>query len=387
MKISILTPDFSSNCFGRAWLLAKLLQNHYQIEVIGPAFNDRIWKPLEDSCDFELKMVKGYANGRFQLKKMLRMITGDIIYASKPLMASFGVGLLKRIITKKPLALDVDDWELHLGSAFDNLSGTPRKLISLSLSVFNIKSYFYNKLLDIFVPYADFISVSSQVLRSNYGGTVVYHCRNANNFRPDQFRSSALRRKHLPENVRNHFIIGFIGSPRPHKGLEDLIDALSLLDNKTLSLMVVGTQDDSYCANLKKRVLDLALTDRVIFFPVTPFDKLPEFLSITDLVVIPQRQRPASYGQVPAKIFDAMAMARPIIATDTSDIPEILNGCGWIVGPENPAQLAEKIQYVYDHYDDARKLGTKAREKLISHYNYDTFQNKLVNIFENIGKQ
>lgn len=42
MKISILTPDFSHNCFGRAWLLAKVLQRHYDIEVIGPAFGDGI---------------------------------------------------------------------------------------------------------------------------------------------------------------------------------------------------------------------------------------------------------------------------------------------------------------------------------------------------------
>ena len=30
-----------------------------------------------------------------------------------------------------------------------------------------------------------------------------------------------------------------------------------------------------------------------------------------------------------------MAMARPIVATSVSDLPEILNGCGWIVPPDN----------------------------------------------------
>jgi len=46
MKISILTPDFSHNCFGRPWLLAKVLQKHYDVEMIGPAFGDGIWSPL-----------------------------------------------------------------------------------------------------------------------------------------------------------------------------------------------------------------------------------------------------------------------------------------------------------------------------------------------------
>ena len=74
MKISILAPDFSHNCFGRAWLLAKVLQRHYDVEVIGPVFGEGIWKPLANICDFDLKSVKGYANGRFELRKMLRMI-------------------------------------------------------------------------------------------------------------------------------------------------------------------------------------------------------------------------------------------------------------------------------------------------------------------------
>ena len=118
MKISILTPDYSNNCFGRAWLLAKLLQRRYKIEMVGPAFGTGIWKPLRNACDFQTKIVKGNPGGRFEFKKMLNLISGDMIYATKPLMASFGVGLVKKIRTRKPLVLDIDDWELGFGKEF-----------------------------------------------------------------------------------------------------------------------------------------------------------------------------------------------------------------------------------------------------------------------------
>ena len=52
---------------------------------------------------------------------------------------------------------------------------------------------------------------------------------------------------------------------------------------------------------------------------------------------------------MPAKVFDAMAMAKPIIATNVSDLPEFLDGCGWTVAPEKPKQLADTIQYVFNH--------------------------------------
>ena len=80
-------------------------------------------------------------------------------------------------------------------------------------------------------------------------------------------------------------------------------------------------------------------------------------------MIIPQRRKAASYGQVPAKIFDAMAVARPIMATNTSDIPEILDGCGWIVEPENTKPLAEKIQHVFNHPTEDTEMGLKPREK------------------------
>ena len=46
MKISILTPDLSHNCLGRAYLLAKILQRHYEVEIVCPIFGDGIWEPV-----------------------------------------------------------------------------------------------------------------------------------------------------------------------------------------------------------------------------------------------------------------------------------------------------------------------------------------------------
>jgi len=57
-----------------------------------------------------------------------------------------------------------------------------------------------------------------------------------------------------------------------------------------------------------------------------------------------------------------MAMAKPIISTNVSDIPEILDGVGWVVEPENPKQLAETIQYAFDHPVEANARQTDVKE-------------------------
>jgi glycosyltransferase involved in cell wall biosynthesis len=48
----------------------------------------------------------------------------------------------------------------------------------------------------------------------------------------------------------------------------------------------------------------------------------------------------ATVGQIPAKLFDAMAMAKPIVATDVNDFAGILDGCGLVVKPGMPEEPA-----------------------------------------------
>ncbi|NIO20538.1 MAG: glycosyltransferase, partial [Candidatus Aenigmarchaeota archaeon] len=90
-----------------------------------------------------------------------------------------------------------------------------------------------------------------------------------------------------------------------------------------------------------------------------PFHRIPEYLACSDLVVIPQNNVPSNFAQVPAKLFDAMAMAKPIISTKMSDMPEILEDCGFIVDPDNPRDLAGKIDYILTNPDEAKEIGEK----------------------------
>ncbi len=58
MKISTLIPDLSHNCLGRAYLLAKILQRHYEVEIVGPIFGDGIWEPVANNESIIYKSVK-----------------------------------------------------------------------------------------------------------------------------------------------------------------------------------------------------------------------------------------------------------------------------------------------------------------------------------------
>ena len=384
MKISVLTPDLSHNCLGRAYLLAKILQRHYEVEIVGPVFGDEIWEPVANDKSITYKSVKicGMFKPYWQIKELIKKIEGDVIYTSKPLFTSFGVGLFKKLFDSKPLVLDIDDWQMgFMKESYKNLS-IARRLKSLAASalcLYSVGSYWNNLLGEKLSCLVDGITVSNSFLQDKFGGTIVWHARDTETFDPVKFDKYLLREKYQIEKTNK--VVMFFGTPRPHKGMEDLIKATNLIKDQDVILVVVGIDNrDLYCKNLVSSAKEM-LGDKFKGFGLQSFEKVSEFLSMADVVVIPQKRNFSTIGQIPAKVFDAMAMAKPIIATNVSDLPFILDGCGWIVEPESPEQLAETIQYVLNNLEGAEEMGWEARQKCIEKYSWDAMEKVLLGVF------
>jgi glycosyltransferase involved in cell wall biosynthesis len=160
----------------------------------------------------------------------------------------------------------------------------------------------------------------------------------------------------------------------PSKGLEDLLEAVSVVGDRKLRVLVVGSfrHDPKYRQRLLERY-----GNRVVLIGPRPHTEMPMFLAIADMVVLPQRVTRATIAQVPGKVFEAMAMARPIVATAVSDLPEILDGCGIVVPPESVDRLAEAIDQLLSRPEDARALGQDARVRCREHYSWDAMERVL----------
>jgi glycosyltransferase involved in cell wall biosynthesis len=370
LKISILSYDLSHNCLGRAYLLAKVLQRSYDVEIIGPTFGDGIWGPV-NTDEFDYVSVPGECYPKFipSINKMLNYIDGDVIYAIKPKPTSYGIGLIKKMSAKTPLVLDVDDWEVGFSS------NSKFQFIKKScLSIRGPNGLLYTYLMEKLSGLADDVTVSSTFLQNKFGGIIVPHGRDTDTFDPKKFDGDLIRSKY---GFSDEKIIMFFGTPRPHKGLEEIIHAMKLIKRKDLKLVIVGANDDQYTRNLKNLGSDI-----IHMYGMKPFSKVPEFLSMANMIVLPQRNNSSAVGQIPAKVFDAMAMAKPIIATRVSDLPIILDGCGLIVEPGNINALSDSILWVLENETEAKKLGNKARIKCINKYSWSSMEYTLSGIFD-----
>src|SRR5205823_3358407 len=131
------------------------------------------------------------------------------------------------------------------------------------------------------------------------------------------------------------FGVGLLARRRRRRPLildvDDLVEATAGLDDARL--VVVGADPASAAARR------WAAREHVRVVGEIPFDDVPRYLVAADVVAVPQRATTDTLGQVPAKLFDAMALGRPIVSTAVSMIPEILEGCGVLVRPGDATAL------------------------------------------------
>jgi glycosyltransferase involved in cell wall biosynthesis len=122
-----------------------------------------------------------------------------------------------------------------------------------------------------------------------------------------------------------------------------------------------------------------------VLFHEAGLDDVAFLIQAADVVVVPQRLHPQSVRQVPSKLLDAMAAAKPAVSTAVSDIPRMLaDGRGLVVPPSDPAALAAALDRVFDRPDEAAEMGRRSREWVKQHASYDAAQATLREVMNGV---
>ena len=374
-RVTILNHDISGNSLGRAYILGKMLSEYFDVKIIGPSKKGEIWKPCMNS---DIRIVKlpyyRFPALLFKIPGILKEIDGDVIYAVKPKLSSFGFGLLKKAVSKTPVILDIDDWEMGF-LIKRGILGKISRLFNLKVTIPD--GFFWTWLMQLFIGHADKITTVSTFLQDKFGGEIIPHAKDTDYLNPIKFNGDELKKQ---LNIAGRKIVMFLGTPRKHKGIEDVMQAIPMIDNPDLLMIIVGGGSDK---RYEESLIRMG-GDRLFIIDQIPLQDIPEYLSLADIVVIPQRRTNDSAGQIPSKLFDAMSMAKPIISTRVSDIPCILEGCGIIVEPGSPMEVKEAIQWILTNPVQAKEMGLRARDKCIKQYSMLSLKHRLRSIVDEV---
>lgn len=169
----------------------------------------------------------------------------------------------------------------------------------------------------------------------------------------------------------NDFVFGYIGTLKTmgmEKGVHDCLVALSILNNNYKFLVVGGEKIDiDYYKNISN---ELGVFDRVVFVGKVPYNDVPKYSSLCDILVAPfPKNEHYSFFMSPLKIFEYMASKKPIIATNLPSIKEVLtDGVNSVlIEPCNSKALFGAIVKIKENPDFGRKIADEAYNNVINY--------------------
>ena len=168
------------------------------------------------------------------------------------------------------------------------------------------------------------------------------------------------------------FILIYGGIIGHAQGLDVILNAARLLkDKEDIKFVLLGSGPD------KERLLGMKerqQLDNVFFFDAVAKNKMQEIIMQTDAAVIPLKRLDLFKGAIPSKIFENLALKKPVILGLEGEAKELFideGKCGVAFVPEDYNDLKEKILYIYNHPDEAKQMGENGRRYAEVNFNRD----------------
>jgi glycosyltransferase involved in cell wall biosynthesis len=353
--------ELAHNAAGRAHTLAGIYRAFADVEIVGcilPQYGHQVWEPVRSSNISIDAFVAQPGAFMQQATQLVARHPAQVVHLTKPRGPNILFGALYKHLWGAQVLMDIDEEELAFVDAetplaLDEYLQTHGQLPPDD----QLGQADWTRLAVGLCHEFDGITVSNTALQTKYGGEVIGHARD-----PKQFSNSpALRQRSRKAHgiADHHKVVMFAGSPRPHKGLLQVAQALHTINNPDILFVIAG----SFGANYQWFKQQLLAVEGVnyIFLENLPFEELPKTLAMADCCVLMQDvNHPWSQYQIPAKLTDALAMRIPLVVTATPALAEaVAHGVAFEVDAENlPLILTsvlagvdkEKMQHAYRYF-------------------------------------
>lgn len=186
----------------------------------------------------------------------------------------------------------------------------------------------------------------------------------------------------------DRFVVMYLGAHGTYNALDTIIDAaLRLKDDPRFLFVFVGAGDEK--PKLQRRVSGQFLTN-VIFLPPIPRWESPAMLAAADVFVLPNRKGDFFAGNLPNKLFDFLASAKPVVVSGAGETAELVlaAGCGRIGRAEDDMAMAQAlIELAEMPVAERLAMGARGREYVLMHYDRKRLSERFLEILGEYAKQ
>src|SRR5262245_837126 len=202
------------------------------------------------------------------------------------------------------------------------------------------------------------------------------------------FCDSPAEQKHVLERyqLKDPFVL-YSGKIRTHKNLHRLIEAFAVLKSeltederyKSLKLIIIGDELSKH-QYLRLTVIRSGVQQDVRFFGFVPYAILRVFYQSAALFAFPSLYE--GFGLPP---LEAMANRTPVMASNTSSLPEVLEDAALLVNPENVFDIARAMKLILSDDHLRQRLVQKGLEQ-VAKFSWNLAARKVVEMYDAVAR-
>lgn len=199
-------------------------------------------------------------------------------------------------------------------------------------------------------------------------------------FRPGS-RQNDVRREY---GWGDRFVVLYLGTHGMAHALDKVLQSARLLQNDRRILFAFvgeGAEKDA----LRRVAREMALPN-VQFIDAQPKARVPSFYAACDLGLVPLRRASLFQDVLPSKIFEYLAMERPIVLSVGGDAKKLVEaaGAGEYVPPEDPEALALAVRRLAEDPERRAAMGRRGREYVLAHFDRSRLAERYLGILRGV---
>ncbi len=176
-------------------------------------------------------------------------------------------------------------------------------------------------------------------------------------------------------NLKNRFVCGFVGTFGRWHGVDYLAESVKWLKNNIPNAFVLFVGDGELRPKIEE-ILDKYDPTREysLVTGLVPYKEVPEYMAACDVLLTPciGNDEGTDFFNSPIKLFEYMAMEKPVIATNIGQQGEIFRDRdnGILIDERSPEQIYESIKLLYEDSELAKSIAKNARIEVLQKYDW-----------------
>jgi glycosyltransferase involved in cell wall biosynthesis len=184
-------------------------------------------------------------------------------------------------------------------------------------------------------------------------------------------------------HINTPFVVGMVAVFTNRKDYQSFITAAEAIVRKRDDVTFLGIGDGDLLKKCREKITDAFQTR--ILLPGAQQD-VESIVNVFDVGVLATNDEIHGEG-ISNAIMEYMALSKPVVATHGGGTGEIVvdNVTGFLVEPRQPAGLAERIEFLLEHKDEARSMGMAGKQRIVDEFSLEKMVDRYVEMYERLA--